>query len=222
MVKGVIFDLDDTLISEREYIQSGFKVISNVISNYYPFGKENLYKLLVNLFNEDNKNVFNRFLNKLQINYTSADIEYLIKIYRNHSPSINLYKDVIPTLFILRNRGYKLGIISDGFKESQRKKISAVGLEKYFEKIILTDELGREFWKPNEKPFKLMAESFDIDYKDLIYIGDNEAKDFIAPNKLGMKTVKILRKNRIYKDSSNLADARAQYTISSLIRNTRK
>ena len=62
MVKAVIFDLDDTLISERQYIESGYRHISKVLSKKLNKNEDELYQLLLNLLDESPKNVFNRLL----------------------------------------------------------------------------------------------------------------------------------------------------------------
>ena len=47
------------------------------------------------------------------------------------------------------------------------------GLEAFqdFDKIIVTDELGRDYWKPNGKSFQLMARDLGVDYREMVYVG---------------------------------------------------
>ena len=79
----------------------------------------------------------------------------------------------------------KLGLITDGRVEGQKAKIAALGIDKLFDKIIITDELGGvEFRKPNAKAFELMKEYFSSDYKKMCYIGDNLLKDNLASKDL--------------------------------------
>ena len=69
MIKAVVFDLDDTLISEKEYIKSGFKEISKIIEEKYKLDIDNIYKELIELSSNSTKNVFNRFLDNHKIQY---------------------------------------------------------------------------------------------------------------------------------------------------------
>ena len=62
MIKAVIFDLDDTLISESEYIKSGFESVSKEISNKYNLDYKDVVKKTNDLFSHSSKNVFNRVL----------------------------------------------------------------------------------------------------------------------------------------------------------------
>lgn len=199
MYKVIVFDLDDTLYFEKDYVKSGYKIISKYLNQKYGLNEKVIYKEMLFLFYKSSKNIFNRILDKYNISYSNEDIQNMITLYRNHKPKVKLSKDVRETLIFLLKKDYRLGIITDGFKEAQRKKIQALQLEKYFEKIIVTDELGenREYWKPHEKSYILMKEYFNVEFNEMIYIGDNISKDFIAPMKLGMLPIQIINEKNI-------------------------
>lgn len=198
MIKAVIFDLDDTLISEKEYIRSGFRQVSINISKEYNLERDNVYELLLEIFEKDSKNVFNRLLDKLNISYEIDDIKKLVDIYRGHKPEIKLYDDAKYILDTLYKKGIKLGIITDGYKITQRNKLEVLNIDNYFECIIVTDELGREFWKPHSRPYEIMRDKLNLDYDEMVYVGDNVSKDFVTANKLGMNTIFINRIGGVY------------------------
>ena len=198
MIKAVIFDLDDTLISEKEYIRSGFREVAINISKEYNLKRDNVYELLLDIFEKDSKNVFNRLLDKLNISYEIDDIKKLVDIYRGHKPEIKLYDDAKYILDTLYKKGIKLGIITDGYKITQRNKLEALNIEDYFEYIVVTDELGREFWKPHSRPYEIMRDKLNLDYDEMVYVGDNVSKDFVTANKLGMNTIFINRIGGVY------------------------
>jgi len=215
MIKAVIFDLDDTLISESQYIKSGYQHISKLLSNRFDKDKQVLNQQLNELFNESPRNVFNRFFDKLGITFTKDEIMELVEEYRNHLPTIEFFDDVLPCLEILKEEKIKLGIITDGYANAQRQKLKSVQAINYFDEIIVTDELGREFWKPHPKAFEVMREELNVEFSEMVYIGDNINKDFISPNKLGMKSICIYRENSIYSMRSDLyeRDFHALYSI---------
>lgn len=214
--KIIIFDLDDTLISEREYIDSGFKVIAEELSKKTNFSSEDIKKMMDDLFKLTPQKLINRILDKLQIDYAQEDIQALVQKYRNHTPTIKLYPDAEEILEHLSKEGYRLGIITDGYKETQKKKIEVLKIDKYFEHIIITDEIGKKFWKPNETSYKMMKEKFNTEFKNMIYIGDNPKKDFIAANRLGMETIQIKRTNGIYHKEKYKGLYRAKKKIKTL------
>lgn len=204
MIKAIIFDLDDTLISEKQYIISGFLHISKLLSKKLNKSQNEIYQHLIALFNKSPKNVFNRLYEELGLSYSMNDIDYLVEEYRNHNPSISFYEDVIPCLQELKRRSIKLGIITDGNASAQRKKLEAIDANKYFDEIIVTDDLGKEYWKPNPLSFQIMKEKLNVEFDEMIYVGDNPEKDFYISKIYPIKTARIIRdgiyKNRSYKD----------------------
>ena len=93
--------------------------------------------------------------------------------------------------------GKKIGIITDGRPEGQRAKLDALEIETEY--IIVTDELGgTEFRKPSTKAFCLMQKVLKIPFSRMVYVGDNPQKDFIAPKKLGMKSIWVRNGDGIY------------------------
>lgn len=222
MIKAVVFDLDDTLISEKQYIRSGFKVVSSKISDEYGLDSEEVFKRMLELFEESSKEVFNRLLDSFKIGYNKEKIIELIKVYREHKPDIEFFDDVIPTIAELRKRGYKLGIITDGYKETQIRKIDALKCRELFDEIIITDEFGRGFWKPHEMSYKLMADKLGIVLNQMIYVGDNVSKDFVGANKLGVNTIYINRENGVYGNLKVTDEFLAKHKINKLNQITTK
>ena len=221
MIKAVIFDLDDTLTSEREFIKSGYRHVAGLISNKMKLDSMFIYNMLMRLFAESPKNVFNRLYDQLGIPYTQEDIVELVEAYRNHDPDIHFYDDVIPCLEDLKKRGIKTGIITDGYRCTQRNKLRALNAYAYFDHIIVTDELGRDYWKPNPRPFELIRAfisnngEIDIRYEEMIYVGDNPEKDFYISAIYPIRTVRIIR-DGIYKNNEYLNSIKENMTIANL------
>lgn len=64
MIKVVIFDLDDTLISEKSFALSAFGEISIELSKVIKKPISVIYEELVSLYNESPNYIFNRILEK--------------------------------------------------------------------------------------------------------------------------------------------------------------
>ena len=201
MIKIVLFDLDDTLISEHEYIKSGYSTIASYLSENYFIERKQIYEELLELFYIEKKNVFNRWFEKHGIFYSKAEVINLVNLYRNHIPNIKFFEDVIPLLEYLKEKEIPVGIISDGYKETQRKKIQVLKAKEYFDKIILTDELGSEYWKPHTRSFELMKEFFQVNYDEMMYVGDNPEKDFYIKKSYPIRTIRIMREESVYTEA---------------------
>lgn len=176
---AVIFDLDDTLYSEKAYVRSGYRKIAE------HFGKPELAEQMWAVFERGGRAIDE----VLEANGLEAHKEEALHIYRFQEPEIHLYPGVAELLARIR-RTKKVGIITDGRPEGQRAKLRALGLCAMVDEIIVTDELGGvAFRKPNAAAFRLMQERIKQPYEKMIYIGDNTKKDFLAPQKLGMKWI---------------------------------
>lgn len=175
----VVFDLDDTLYKEIDYASSAFKAIADFIGipDALPFMLQ---------WRAENRNVFMELNNQFGL---KIPIEEYLAIYRNHKPNIRLSNDVDFILRELYSAGTILGIVTDGRVLSQRNKIEALGLYRYFhlDNILISEETG--FSKPSEENFVFFMKTYP--QCSYYYVGDNIEKDFIAPNILGWKTVML-------------------------------
>lgn len=213
--KAVIFDLDDTLYPEMDYVISGFKVVSQYVSTKINMKSHRVFNNLLKLFEEDRNNVFDRLLESYDVD--KGVVKKCVNLYRNHYPDIRLTEEVHELLQLLKEKGLKIGIITDGRPESQWNKIKALGLEKYCDSIIVTDELGGiEYRKPNEIPYKKVLQELGVEAKEAIYIGDNPAKDFITANKLGMFTIMFKNNKGLYPKTNLSNEYLARTTISKI------
>ena len=122
---------------------------------------------------------------------TGLPIDELLAIYRTHEPDIRLPWQSLYTLAVLKNRGYTLGLITDGRSLTQRNKIHALGLERFIspELIFISEEVGSD--KLSGVAFRRIMEICGAE-EGYIYIGDNPQKDFVIPNHLGWQTVCLI------------------------------
>ena len=215
-MKAVIFDLDDTLYPEKSYCLSGYRVVAGYLEKKGIGSEEDNFALLSCLFKEDAKMLFNRFFDKIGVKYSPDDIKELIRVYREHEPRIEFFPDVMPALEALKAEKYLLGILSDGFALAQRNKVRALNCGEYFDKIILTDELGRDAWKPSAKGFELLEAEYKIPAEEILYVGDNPSKDFYLKISAGIKTARIIRSDGVYRDTPYYENVHEDYTLDSL------
>ena len=192
-MKAVLFDLDDTLYPEIEFVKSGFRTVARYLSSRYHFDENALFAQMLHILQRDGRGkVFDTLLHELNL-YTEERVKLLMYLYRSHCPTICLYEDVLPTLEYLRQRNMLLGIVTDGMASVQRNKITALGLGKLFDVIICTDEMGEECWKPSVIPYKAALDFLQVHPSEATYVGNDASKDFLGPNSLGMLTIQVNR-----------------------------
>ncbi len=189
----IVFDLDDTLYNEVDFVRSGFKEISSYL------GDDLYYDFMWNLFLEEGSGkIFNKLIEKFKI---KEDIAKLLEIYRFHIPDIKLSEESIRLLEFAKN--YKTALITDGHYITQKNKFLTLGLGKFIEYSVFTDFYHTS--KFEEKPFIMVMKYFKNEDK-FIYIADNPKKDFIVPKKLKWYTIRYKNPYGIYKSYPNNAN----------------
>jgi len=214
MITTVILDLDDTLYDEVEYCKSGFASVCERLASLpgAPTAPR-IFEALWKQFSAGNRTkTFNAALDDLGINCYDRLIGELVRLYRTHVPNITLPSDSRDVLAQLSPK-YTLALLTDGFLPAQRLKVRALGIEKYFKTILYTEELGRDSWKPSPAGFQKIMQTLNAPPYSMACVADNELKDFIAPNKLGMATIQLLRPSRIHTQTSTDPNAKPHNTI---------
>ncbi len=189
----IVFDLDDTLYNEIDFVKSGFNEISKFLGD-----KKYFYFMWSEFCQNGSGKIFDSLIKNFNLN---IPLQKLIEIYRFHKPKIKLPKESLEVLKF--SQQYKTALISDGHYIMQQNKFDTLNLEKFIEFSLFTDFYHTK--KPDPKPFKMVMQKYNND-KEFIYISDNPKKDFIAPKKLNWKTIRYKNPWGIYKDYKNDAN----------------
>jgi putative hydrolase of the HAD superfamily len=189
MTRVVVFDLDDTLYLERDFVRSGFAAVGGWLEANYGVGAFEAHAW--DLFLAGRRgDVFNRALPQLGLDPQPALIRRLVAVYREHLPTIRLEPAAADLLAALSGR-CRLAVLTDGYHDTQRRKIAALTLDTRCRPIVCTDQWGREHWKPDPRGFLHIQQALEAPPERCIYIGDNPAKDFRAPKALGWRTLRL-------------------------------
>ena len=197
-ISAVVFDLDDTLYSEKDYVRSGYEAVAALLPEV-----KNAPQRLWQAF-EEGKPAIDTMLEEENLQHRKAEC---LAAYRDHKPQICLYDGMKELLIGLRARGIKLGVVTDGRPEGQRAKLEALGLYDLVDTVVITDELGGvQFRKPNDIAFRIMQGRFGVPYGEMVYVGDNPKKDFQAPRTLGMRWIYFRNDDGLYSQGDSYAD----------------
>jgi putative hydrolase of the HAD superfamily len=192
VIKALLFDLDDTLYPYHYFREGGFREVSLRIGERFGIRSEEIFELLLSIIKEKGihyRYTFNEALRRLGRGVDEEFVFHLVDVFRNHPSKITLYQDLRDILPKLKR--YNLGIITDGLKDVQRKKIQSLGVERLFNLIIYTEEWG--YSKPSTIPYKIALDKLKVEGGDTLYIGDNPNKDFIGAKKVGIRTIRLMR-----------------------------
>jgi putative hydrolase of the HAD superfamily len=195
--RALIFDLDDTLYPERQYVFSGFRAVSQWCSKRFGYPADETFDQLVGIYlNGSRKDTFQRWFEERDIE-SVTNTPLAIEIYREHYPAISCFTGVAELLKRLKSRA-RLGLVSDGALEVQQRKLEALGIAGSFDAIVLSDTWGKDYWKPHPRPFQTVLDSLGVKAHEAVYVADNPLKDFVGAKPLGMWTVQVLSRDAVY------------------------
>lgn len=120
-----------------------------------------------------------------------------------HAHHFELYEDAVPTLDALRDRGLKLGLLSN----SARDLDEFVGHHGLSVDAVLTSRAHGKT-KPHETIFRRMLELLDVAPPDAVMVGDTIEDDVEGATAIGMRAVLVDREGR-YDERDSIADLRA-------------
>lgn len=213
MIKAVLFDLDDTLYDEMQFVKGGFKAVSIYVSKRCGINQGMLYKALVDVLKKEGRGrTFDITLQKFGL-YKKELIPKLVQVYRKHKPKLSLYPRASVVLSELK-KSHKLGLITDGNEQVQRRKVQALGVKDFFDVLIFTNHYGVEKQKPDPFPYQRAIKMLRVKPVEAVYVGDDPYKDFIGAKKVGIRTIRILRGK--YKDVRLSPTLEAEHEIDGL------
>lgn len=175
--RTVVFDLDDTLYDEADYVRSGKLAVAALVARLY---RVDIAELLLNE-PEDFLQVACR-----EIPLPDVAKQTLLWTYRLHRPNIALRPGVADLWARLRQQGDAICVLTDGRAITQRLKMEALGAVP--DGLYVSEDLGAE--KPSTVGYRMIEQAHPADA--YIYVADNPKKDFIAPLQLGWQTFGML------------------------------
>jgi len=213
----LVFDLDDTLYPERQFALSGFAAAERWAQS--SLGLTGLAAEMTRLLDQGHLGqLFRLALSQHMPEHQPEHLADFIAAYRNHVPTLTLFDDASWALSHFGGR-LRLGLITDGTHSVQRSKVEALGIAGHFQEIVYTDALGgRAFAKPHQQSYQHIEAALGSTQARFVYVGDNPAKDFVAPNARGWITVMIDRPGvqKIHAGAKPAEGGGPQHTIQSL------
>jgi putative hydrolase of the HAD superfamily len=195
----VVFDLDDTLYDEVDFVASGFAAVAEFIACSDADYALELSAFLTETFLErGSKRIFDQLIEQFALNQPLAR---LVDIYRFHWPQIELPHDRRRVLDAVANR-HGLGLLTDGHYLTQSNKFARLGLQRWIEAPVFHDQLGAT--KPDPRGFEGIAARFVGER--FVYVADNPQKDFTAPRQMGWHTIRFRNPRGIYRQYTSDAD----------------
>lgn len=97
-----------------------------------------------------------------------------------------VYPHVQDVLISLKKQ-YKLGLVTNGYSDIQRKKVKGAGLTEFWDTIVVSEDIGIS--KPDAAIFLTALNRLGITPEEAVFVGDHYEKDILGAMNVGMRTV---------------------------------
>lgn len=210
-IKGVIFDLDNTLLDFMKMKEVAVKsAIRGMIEAGLEADEIESFKDIISIYEEfgwENQTVFDVFL-KNSIGY--VDNKFLaagvVAYRRAREANLLAYPNVNRTLVNLTKLGIKLAVVSDAPSREAWMRIYYLNLYHFFDAVITFDDSGER--KPSSKPFEMALKILNLEPQDSLMIGDWPERDVVGAKQIGMRTAFA-----VYGDTFGTKDSGADWDI---------
>lgn len=194
MIKAVIFDLDHTLFDRYGTLKEVAKMIRKMIPVDPTLSDTEVGDIMINA---DKMCVYYGWerINEHIVNHTRLlgqkidGKQYSDAVFKCFEDVAVPFSFTLPMLEKLKKEGYILGLITNGLPGLQEKKLKMLGLDSIFDRVLVTGQYGCP--KPSLKPFQMMAEWFELDPHEMMYVGDHPLNDVDASRRAGYVPVYV-------------------------------
>ncbi|WP_054022936.1 HAD family hydrolase [Bacillus sp. FJAT-28004] len=189
MIQAVMFDLDGTLLDrDRSLLQFVDEQFERLIKPNNEVDKDSYISRFVALDSRGYvwkdivyQELIREFELRLDWNMLLDDYK---KGFSNHAVS---FPNMIELLVSLKDKGYKLAMITNGFGDFQASNIHALKIARYFDEILISEREGLR--KPDPAIFLRATEKLNVEPAACVYVGDHPVNDITASKATGMRGI---------------------------------
>jgi putative hydrolase of the HAD superfamily len=232
--KGILFDLDDTIIAYTQVAEPTWKRICEEYANQtdvfksdelfhqirragnWYWADKDRHKKGRNNLHAARRDIVGLAFQRLGIHNDSLAWEMADGFSDQRENDVYLFDGAEETLQYLKTQKVALALMTNGEALKQRNKIKRFNLERFFTSILVEGELG--FGKPDEAVYIQALNDLNLETKDVWAVGDNLEWDVLGPQKLGIFSIWNDYEKKGLPDSSAIIPDRIIHNISELLK----
>ena len=203
--KGILFDLDDTIIAYDAVAAKAWRVACGEyaggsgrvdtaalldaierVGNWYYSDAARCKQARMNL-RAARREIVCLALDRIGVNDPALGCRIADVYSARRDEFITLFPGAEQALSVLREQGVAMALLTNGEAASQRAKIGRFGLERFFDVTLVEGELG--MGKPDPAVYQRALAGLGLKAADAWMVGDNLEWDVAAPQRLGIRGI---------------------------------
>ena len=194
MDKTIFFDIDGTLLDTSSFAELARRAaIKAMIEKGLPSTQSEAYALLKDIIAEKGPN-YNKHFNILTKKLCGEENPLLISLgavtYQNVKFTLlRPFPKTMEILIYLKNKGYRLGIITNGLTIKQWEKLIRLDIHDFFDEVITSEEVG--FEKPEKQIFEEAMNRINGKAENSVMIGNKFEIDILGAVNAGMSAILV-------------------------------
>lgn len=214
MIKGIIFDLDNTLTDFMRMKNNAIDAaVDAMIAAGLTLSAEQVRERIFSIYDREGieyQQVFDHVL-KDELGHVDHRIlaAGIVGYRRERDSKLVLYPHVQATLMHLIRRGLQLAVLTDAPPLQAWLRICQLELEHYFDHVVTFQDTGAR--KPDPKPFQVALERMQLSPDQVLMVGDWPDRDVVGASRVGIRTV-----HARYGDTFDTVESGADYDIQTI------
>lgn len=209
-VKAVLFDLGGTLVKTTEIPHVMKRILNHCginrsleeISHAWREAEKGLnFRDLTKLLDEFWVQWNLRILSNLQVKSNARRLAEFIATHWWDYSNVSLCPNAEKTLPLLKERGLKIGLVTNGLQSDVNEILPKVGLQNFFDTIVVIDTLRK--MKPDTEVFHYALQELKTTPSQAIFIGDEIEADYRGAKRAGLTTYLIDRNGKVHDEDVN-------------------
>ena len=180
MIKGIIFDMDGTLIDTNQLI---IKCIQDCVEKYLKYRPQE--SELVAVLGKPLKNQMGFFSAK----HTDDMMKYYRQIYRENRDQMTvIYEGVLPMLENLKSKGIRMAIVSNKGSNGIQHALEKFKMKEYFDISLSSSDVQKH--KPDPEGILKVLKFWDFTSEEILFVGDSN-NDILCANNANVQSVLV-------------------------------
>jgi putative hydrolase of the HAD superfamily len=187
--RAIVFDLDDTLYPYRRFLASGFAAIAAAVGDRHRLDARRVFHTLMRASRGEarGREIQHGFA---ELALPDHEVAREVARFRDHHPRLRLPPVSARLLARLRDAGWRLGILTNGPRDIQGRKLHSLGLAAAFDAIVFAPEHGSGAGKPETEPFAEVVHRLGTPPARVVMVGDHEICDVQGAIGAGLSAVR--------------------------------